>query len=212
MWRRNGDGVMRDQTIVITGTRTPLEVERCTPPATFAHVVIRTSKVDQMISWYETVLGAKIVFQNAIVCFLTYDDEHHRIALLTTAESGEGGSGNIDHIAYSYSDLGGLLGNYYRLKNLGISPVRTINHGPTISFYYRDPENIKLELQVDNFSTSEESDDFFRSAEFADNPIGVLVEPDALRDAWMAGLPWERIRKRPAMPEGATPRDMQKES
>lgn len=109
------------------------------------------------------------------------------------------------------TNLGDLLGNYYRLKSKGIEPVRTINHGPTISFYYRDPENVMLELQVDNFATHEESNAFFHSQGFAENPIGVLVEPDDLRTTWESGVPWEDIRRRPPLPAGVMPVDMQKE-
>ncbi|PNP97995.1 hypothetical protein A8G00_21280 [Sphingobium sp. SA916] len=192
-------------------SRPPLPLSSCVSPASFVHVVIRTTQMDLMTEWYRTVLGTHVVFRNDIVCFLTYDGEHHRIALLNSSHQPADGGGNIDHIAYAYNDLGDLLGNYYRLKRLGIEPVRTINHGPTISFYYRDPENVMIELQVDNFATHEESNAFFHSEAFAQNPIGVLVEPDALRAAWEGGVSWEEIRQRPPLPMGAQPRDMQKE-
>ena len=50
-----------------------------------------------------------------------------------------------------------------------------INHGPTISFYYRNTVNVMLELQVDNFDTLESTHAFFHSKEFAENPIGSLL-------------------------------------
>ena len=52
---------------------------------------------------------------------------------------------------------------------------------------------------------------FFHSQGFAENPIGVLVEPDDLRTAWESGVPWEDIRRRPPLPAGVMPVDMQKE-
>ena len=52
-------------------------------PAKFAHVVFRTAQFDAMVEWWCTVLGAHPVFRNPMLAFLTYDDEHHRIALLS---------------------------------------------------------------------------------------------------------------------------------
>ena len=49
-------------------------------PAKFAHFVLRTGQFEKMITWYETVLGARIVFRDERLCFLSYDDEHHRLA------------------------------------------------------------------------------------------------------------------------------------
>ena len=180
------------------------------PPELFAHMVLKTKQIDKIIAWYEAVLGARVVFRNEMICFMTYDHEHHRIAFIQVPDSVDlpKGSGSVDHFAYSYRDLGELLSTYYRLKEKGILPVRMINHGPTISFYYRDPDNVMLELQVDNFDTLESTHAFFHSKEFAENPIGVFVDPDKLRADWEAGVPWEEIRKRPPMPAGKTMADM----
>jgi catechol 2,3-dioxygenase-like lactoylglutathione lyase family enzyme len=193
--------------------RTSVRADKPVPPALFAHVVIKTKQIDKAIAWYETVLGAHVVFRNNVVCFMTYDQEHHRIAFIQVPPDADlpQGSGGIDHFAYGYRDLGELLSTYYRLKDLGILPVRMINHGPTISFYYRDPDKVMLELQVDNFDTLEGTHAFFHSKEFAENPIGVFVDPDKLRADWEGGKPWEEIRKRPPMPPGMTPADMRKE-
>ena len=51
-------------------------------PARLSHAVFRTTRLHEMIEWYKTVLGAKVLFQNDFTAFLTYDEEHHRIALL----------------------------------------------------------------------------------------------------------------------------------
>src|SRR5215510_13904808 len=50
-------------------------------PAKFAHAVLRTNKFKQMVDWYKTVLQAEVVFENQMLAFMTYDDEHHRLAI-----------------------------------------------------------------------------------------------------------------------------------
>jgi catechol-2,3-dioxygenase len=45
------------------------------------------------------------------------------------------------------------LDAYTRLKKMRIEPVIPVDHGPTTSFYYEDPDRNSVELFVDNFST-----------------------------------------------------------
>jgi catechol-2,3-dioxygenase len=125
-------------------------------PAKFAHFVLRTGQIDRLVEWYQAVLNARIVFRNEMLCFLSYDDEHHRLALINIPGSpprDPNGTGT-DHVAYSYNDLGELLSTYRRLKERGITPHWPINHGVTTSMYYRDPDNNRVELQIDNFRPS----------------------------------------------------------
>ena len=49
----------------------------------FAHVVFQTGQPEQMRDWYCTVLDGHVVYQDQVLCFITYDDEHHRVALLS---------------------------------------------------------------------------------------------------------------------------------
>jgi catechol 2,3-dioxygenase-like lactoylglutathione lyase family enzyme len=50
-------------------------------PVQLAHIVRRTSRFEAMLEWYQVVLGAEIVHADGMLAFLTYDDEHHRIAI-----------------------------------------------------------------------------------------------------------------------------------
>ncbi len=166
-------------------------------PIRFAHAVLRTNKFRQMVDWYKTVLEAKVVFENEMLAFMTYDDEHHRIAIagfpgiVDRAPHAAG----LDHLAYTYSSLGDLVATYERLKAAGITPAVPINHGLTLSMYYRDPDGNKVELQIDNFETAEQMKDFFKSNDFAKNPIGVSFDPDELAREFHAGVPEAELRK-----------------
>jgi hypothetical protein len=67
----------------------------------------------------------------------------------------------------------------------------------TISFYYADPDQNSVELQVDNFGDWSHSTEFMRSAaEFAANPIGVAVNPDLMVSAWSQGASLSELHRR----------------
>jgi catechol-2,3-dioxygenase len=153
--------------------------------------VLRTGQLDKMAEWYRTVLAARIVFRDERLCFLSYDDEHHRLALIHIPDlpPRDPESAGTDHVAYSYRDLGELLATYRRLKAHGILPHWPINHGVTTSMYYRDPDNNRVELQIDNFSTTEELQGYFQSAAFAANPVGVTYDAEQLVRDYEAGVP-----------------------
>lgn len=168
------------------------------PPAKLAHLVLRTSRYRELVRWYKTVFAARGVFECEMLSFLTYDDEHHRFAILNVPglEDQRSGVCGVHHIAFTYGDLRELMSNYERLRDLNIRPVYVINHGPTTSLYYADPDGNQLELQVENYETVEESTQFFFSAAFAENPIGVEFDPEDLIRRLEAGAPEVELKRR----------------
>ena len=136
-------------------------------PKQLAHVVRRTSRFAEMVRWYEAVLAADVVHSDDFLAFLTYDDEHHRIAIaqLPGLEDQPPLAAGTDHIAFAYADLGDLLYTFERLRRVGIEPFWCINHGPTISLYYKDPDGNRVELQADNMPSAAAIDAWMRSGE-----------------------------------------------
>jgi len=179
-------------------------------PSLFAHFVLQTANYEAVRDWYLTVLNAQVVYDRHDLCFLTYDDEHHRLAIrhVPGLRPPRPGSWGLHHLAYAYPTLRALLSTYLRLKNQGIRPYWTINHGPTLSFYYRDPDGTQIELQVDNFRTKEEAAAFFHGDDFAVNPVGIKLDPEALIRAYEAGVPEAELARRPRMAPGQTLDDM----
>jgi catechol 2,3-dioxygenase-like lactoylglutathione lyase family enzyme len=168
-------------------------------PSKLAHFVLRTGRYAEILEWYKTVLNAKPAFESDALAFLSYDDEHHRVAILNipTLTEAPAGIAGVHHVAFTYDSLLVLLENYERLKVLGITPSYVINHGPTTSLYYEDPDHNQLEFQVENFASVEESGKFFFSEAFAENPIGVEFDPDELLRRLRAGEPEEDLKRRP---------------
>ena len=171
-------------------------------PDIFAHFVLRSSNLPALRQWYRTVLNARIVHDDGTICFLTYDDEHHRLAIVNVAglHAPDAQCWGLAHVAYGYRRLGDLLATYRRLKQEGIVPYRPINHGPTVSMYYKDPDGNAVELQVDCFPTKEEASAFLQTEAFRQNPIGVAFDPEEMVAAYEAGVPEEELMKRPPGP------------
>lgn len=161
----------------------------CGRPIQIAHVVLKTARYSESVDWYCRLFQAEIALANPRITFLSYDDEHHRIAIINGGESLKPkleDAAGVDHFAFSYETLSELLAVYGRLKSQGILPARSINHGMTISFYYRDPDGNRVELQVDNFGKAEAAA-YMHSAEFNANPIGTEFDPDELKRRFATG-------------------------
>jgi catechol-2,3-dioxygenase len=156
-------------------------------PKSFAHVVYRTYRYQEMLDWYVTVFNGWVQHETPLIAFITYDDEHHRVGLINLSHvKGASdirtprGQPGMDHVAYGYSSLTELLTRYEQLKEKGVLPYWCIHHGTTISLYYADPDGNQMEFQVDSYSTAEEASDFMHGLGFAINPVGVEFDPDAM--------------------------------
>ena len=164
-------------------------------PIRFAHAVFRTRRFEAMVSWWKNLLYAEPVFENDHFSFISYDEEHHRIAIVRVPglEGRKSNAEGLDHVAYTYSSLADLIATYERLRDDGTEPYWCINHGPTTSMYYRDPDGNQVELQVDNFATAQELKAWFATDAFARNPIGVEFKPEELARKFRGGVPVEEL-------------------
>lgn len=133
-----------------------------------------------------------------MLSFLRYDEEHHRIAIVGipgTQEKDKDAAG-MDHIAFAFDTLDDLVESYLQRKELGIVPSICLNHGPTTSMYYTDPDGNRIETQVDNFDTAEAANEFMASEAFAQNPIGTDFDPEDLVKRLKSGESHADIKKR----------------
>lgn len=127
-----------------------------------SHIILNTSNYEASKKWYlevlEATIGNETDTKNA--CFLRIDESHHRIGMFQVAETdqsvamtppgSEGGiKARVNHIAFEYPQLDQLLENYTRLQKSEIVPNVCLNHGPTLSMYYTDPNGNAVELYYD---------------------------------------------------------------
>jgi catechol-2,3-dioxygenase len=164
-------------------------------PSRFAHFVLRVRDIERSIAWYSEVVGMKMVHHAGMLAFMSFDEEHHRIAFAQTPVDAEipPGAAGLDHVAYAFDSLGDLLSTYKRLKGNGIEPFWPINHGPSTSLYYKDPDGHGVELFVDNYETEAELKGWMNTEAFQANPIGVRFDPEKLAERYEAGDPIEEL-------------------
>jgi catechol 2,3-dioxygenase len=175
------------------------ELPRDVQIPTLHHVGLRTARLDEMITWYELAIGAHANARFGNVAVISNDRANHRLALSSygVADDPERSSHvGLHHIAFEYAGLEGLLATYVRLKAHAILPHVTVNHGPTTSFYYLDPDGNSIELQSDNFGDWDASTRFAQGPEFAANRLGLFVDPDRMVELWEEGVSVEELNRR----------------
>jgi catechol 2,3-dioxygenase-like lactoylglutathione lyase family enzyme len=168
-------------------------------PQKLAHFVLRTSRYRTMVEWYQRLLEADVLHSDAQATFMSYDDEHHRVAIVNMPGllPGIRATAGVDHVAFTYGSLDELLATYERLAKDGVKPVWPINHGATTSLYYEDPDANYVELQIDNFPSRAALDEFLSDGRFRVNPIGIDFDPEELVARRKAGVPVEELVRWP---------------
>ncbi len=166
---------------------------------TMHHVNLKTNRLNEMIDWYASVIGTKVNFQFPGGAFISNDRASHRIALLVVPglqdDPQKFTHTGLHHTAFEYGSFADLMSSYVRLKEKGIEPQACLNHGLTISFYYTDPDQNMVELQVDNFGDWDASAAWMRTADdFRRDPIGSVFDPDLVLAAYRGGASFEQIR------------------
>ena len=171
-------------------------------PKVLSHVVFRTSRLDEMVEWYLATTHCRIAFRSPKACFITFDEEHHRIGFLwepNLEEQTEKAAG-LNHVALRFGTLDEVLENYVALRERKIVPDRCTHHGPGMSFYYYDPDHNQVELLYDTLSDEESVRRFVESETFRKNPMGLAFDPEQLLRCAKAGVPLDRLIAYEALP------------
>lgn len=164
-------------------------------PLRFAHVVLQSYDMPRLAAWYRDVFDLEVLAQSPKAVIATYDDEHHRFAFtqMSGEPPAERQASPLKHVAYAFGTLDDLVAQYRKMKALGNTPVECVNHGPTVSFYYQDPDGNGVEFFVDRFATMAESKAFMASESFQKNLFGYFIDPEAIARKFDEGLPHAEI-------------------
>lgn len=165
------------------------------------HVTYLTNNLDEMVDFYCKVTGMIPVYYTEHGAWLSNDKANHRMALVCHpglgAPANKPRSTGHHHTGFEYADFDQWLDNYIRLRDQGIVPFMALDHGPTLSLYYVDPDGNGVEIQVDNFRDWARSKEWmWASPEFFANPIGSWMDPEKVVLARQEGLSHEEIHRR----------------
>jgi len=143
-------------------------------PPKLAHLVVNTSNYEVMKQWYINVLEATIGVETTdhSACFLRTDESHHRLGMFNVAKTDEsvsmaqpgsdiGSVARLNHFAFEYPTLAGLFETHARLAESSTTPTICLNHGPTMSMYYEDPDKNTIELYYDSGYTEDDMVAFY---------------------------------------------------
>lgn len=132
-----------------------------------AHYGLRACNLTRAVEWYSKVLGARTLFRDDLLAFMSFDQEHHRLVIWSDSETAKRPTdvNGVDHVGYSCGGPEELAAEYERLAELGVTPFAAVNHGFTSSLYYHDPDGNEVEVTCDNFATKEECANWLSSEE-----------------------------------------------
>jgi catechol-2,3-dioxygenase len=170
-------------------------------PMRMSEIVLKTSRFEELKAFYQGVLGVAPFYEHKPetpsvfepgrqeraseirLCFIRTHMEHPYTQVLGIFEiPGTSDTVTTDpglhHMQFRNATMDDLFTRYKRLKSVGVLPHRTANHGPSTSFYYRDPDRNIIEISANNFPTLEGYTAFFSSPGFLANPSGLEIDAD----------------------------------
>lgn len=110
------------------------------------HVTIKTSQLQEMVDWSSAEVGLTVKFQDAHHARMSNDAANHRVAFLSVPGLSEDprqtSHTGMHHSAFEYAGFADLIASYRRVKELGIVPAFSLDHGVAISIYDQDPDLI----------------------------------------------------------------------
>src|SRR5207244_12078968 len=115
-------------------------------PKKLSHLVLQTNRRPEMVEWYCTVLGAQVLHENKHIAFISYDDEHHRVAFVDPGPLADkapaegktaraGGEVGLHHVAFTMGSLDDLAEQSLQLRAKGIERHRAVSRGAPTSMY-----------------------------------------------------------------------------
>jgi catechol-2,3-dioxygenase len=179
----------------------------------FGEVVLKTTQYEALKSWYSQLLDTAPMFESerrrepgpgamTQMCLIRTCSEFpftETLVILDFAElrQNDQAVSGMDHFQMQFASIDDLFDRYEALAAHGIVPTRSANHGPSTSFYYRDPDGNRVELSVKNYATEAETLAFMQSDAFRRNPAGIGVDPAEYVGRYRGGVSLEELRRIP---------------
>jgi catechol 2,3-dioxygenase-like lactoylglutathione lyase family enzyme len=171
-----------------------LDATRDLPPVRLSEIVLRTARYAEMTAWYQAVIGIDPFLDTGRVCFRRLHTDYPYTQVLAIFHRPEVSDrppavNGLDHIQLRHGSLDELITRYERLREVGIRPGRSMNHGPGTSLYYADPDGNTVELSGPNFDDEATYLAYFDSEAFRANISGIAIDPDEYAARFRGGVP-----------------------
>ena len=161
------------------------------------HYGLTTAHLNEMIEWYHKVLGITANHRSEApagvhggapfsgVAFTSNDEVNHRIVFFEipglAVDPDKSRHARVQHVAFEYQTLDDLLGTYVRLKGLGLMPIFAFDEGFQAAFYYADPDQNVVELNVNYYGNDWTATEHMKaSPAIAQRPQISPVDPEKM--------------------------------
>jgi catechol-2,3-dioxygenase len=164
------------------------------PAMRLGEIVLGTARYEAMRDWYGRVLALEPASEHAPgmagpdaptrICFFRlhadhpYQDVVAIFEMQGVVEDGRRHAG-LHHMQLRNASIPVLQERYRRLRASGTVPYLAMDHGPTTSLYYRDPDGNVVEIAASNFATLEQAQAALASESFLRNPGGEVIDAQA---------------------------------
>lgn len=191
--------------------------------AWISEIVLQTARFDELKAWYAAVLGRDYFFENEPKQGQEIKNKHgdggkqvhasdvraafmhlepappynvvFAIFELPWLELTPSRDPGINHMQFKHHNLDALVERIEAMRDAGLHPHRSANHGPVTSFYFRDPDENIVEMCVDNFDDKQELAAFLGSPAFRANPSGIDLDRDDFLARYRAGATREELTR-----------------
>lgn len=166
------------------------------PALQIGEIVLRTGRYDAMKHWYREVLRVEPYYERTgadgttpsqageqawatqvRLCFfrLVLVHPYQQVVALFDVpgvDDSHAQSAGLHHMQFRDPAPAVLARRFLALRAAGIVPFRAMDHGPTTSLYYRDPDRNVVELAAPNHARVEDLLHSLDADEFRINPSG----------------------------------------
>jgi catechol-2,3-dioxygenase len=145
-------------------------------PQEIGHLVLNVSDVARSTAFYRDVVGFQVARYgpDGNRNFLTCGVMHHNLALFKAPDGAlpvQRGQVGLNHFAFKVANYQALQAAHQRLKAANAVIDRAVDHGMSLSVYFRDPDGITMELFCDTYGSQAEGLAFMKATPGQAKPI-----------------------------------------